>query len=842
MRFTMFEGSRLVGPFSCSASCANVLPWASHGMGLSRRQTRSAIKALTVAVVLALASELCFSQECTRVNRVCAESATDGSCIRWENTYRCLKPTGDDGVCQRTATTHGCVSTAPVCTQKQNGVCVKKEIPVVCTKPVSDVHFTHPTFETVEHVTTTADRDAPSKANGCELVSSTCLNSDARELPYDNAPKASDTVKGVCWDRQEVYHCQRSPDGSDVADAPACQTLVAAGCQLVEGLHCIEGSDSECLAWGATYRCDKPQTGDGLTPGEIIEGEPEITFSEWDRSACEALEEHFTDQHYTCQKTVTCERKEQGACVEERVALTCTRERPGNCEALDRLRAIAQCQSYAELASRVDWTLRPAFERDVNDILVCVGKLKPTDAAFPPMPALPSLTDEQPAFLKEDHTLTNWRLDGGNLSLLSPTPVVGLACDAGERRCTEGPAWRLVDGEWQWRACWEETVTHTCFGGTEDPSGDCEQVCKNPACTLVKRTCPKDDPQCPQPTEIYRCQKPAETIELGTRCDGQDCVGDLCRDVVSVTDNELPNAIVQLELARQLSTYGDVTNDQFFGGQVLRCRDRKGASSCCHSDARAETSNAAFGQALLFSVQALGEAIKFVGSPYVYDAFAWSPKTEGLLKRLYGDAPNGAYSPTFSYWGLTATYSASSGWSFGFSPVSFMATAAMGAYGKWAACTAEDAKVAVAKGQGLCHYVGEVCAKRTPGLGCTERQQVYVCFNSRLSKIINEEGRRQLGIGWGQPNKPIGRGLTMDEINRLDFNDMDFSDFMRDVLANITATTDGTVDPTEAARRAAERLQAMIRGEISRLAPTRRPTGARPTAATPHHPQGNSRK
>ena len=60
----------------------------------------------------------------------------------------------------------------------------------------------------------------------------------------------------------------------------------------------------------------------------------------------------------------------------------------------------------------------------------------------------------------------------------------------------------------------------------------------------------------------------------------------------------------------------------------------------------------------------------------------------------------------------------------------------------------------MAKGERLCVYIGTQCSKHTPGLGCTEREERYVCFNSRLARILNQEGRRQLGRGWGTAQFP----------------------------------------------------------------------------------------
>ena len=57
--------------------------------------------------------------------------------------------------------------------------------------------------------------------------------------------------------------------------------------------------------------------------------------------------------------------------------------------------------------------------------------------------------------------------------------------------------------------------------------------------------------------------------------------------------------------------------------------------------------------------------------------------------------------------------------------------------------------------QPLCHGVGSYCSARLPIIRtCIETTETCCCFNSRLSRIINEQGRAQLGRGWGGARAP----------------------------------------------------------------------------------------
>jgi conjugal transfer mating pair stabilization protein TraN len=97
-----------------------------------------------------------------------------------------------------------------------------------------------------------------------------------------------------------------------------------------------------------------------------------------------------------------------------------------------------------------------------------------------------------------------------------------------------------------------------------------------------------------------------------------------------------------------------------------------------------------------------------------------------------------------------------------------------------AKCTADERDLLAKRQKNLCVYVGKQ-NKQTMGITTVVKHH-YCCFGSLLNKIVQVEGRKQLGIGFGSPNNPDCRGLTLDEIMRLDFNKMDFSEFYAELL------------------------------------------------------------
>lgn len=92
-------------------------------------------------------------------------------------------------------------------------------------------------------------------------------------------------------------------------------------------------------------------------------------------------------------------------------------------------------------------------------------------------------------------------------------------------------------------------------------------------------------------------------------------------------------------------------------------------------------------------------------------------------------------------------------------------------------CTEEEFELNVARELKKTHYLGTYCRKKVLG-ACVEKRQSYCEFNSPLSRIINQQARPQLGISWGTAKNPNCRGLTLHEINRIDWSRIDLGEWM----------------------------------------------------------------
>lgn len=90
-------------------------------------------------------------------------------------------------------------------------------------------------------------------------------------------------------------------------------------------------------------------------------------------------------------------------------------------------------------------------------------------------------------------------------------------------------------------------------------------------------------------------------------------------------------------------------------------------------------------------------------------------------------------------------------------------------------CSKEELQLHEKDAKGLCAYVGTYCASSFLGV-CLTKRKVYCCFESKLSRILQEQGRAQLNKPWASPKTESCAGFTIDEFARLDLSKMDFSE------------------------------------------------------------------
>jgi conjugal transfer mating pair stabilization protein TraN len=127
-------------------------------------------------------------------------------------------------------------------------------------------------------------------------------------------------------------------------------------------------------------------------------------------------------------------------------------------------------------------------------------------------------------------------------------------------------------------------------------------------------------------------------------------------------------------------------------------------------------------------------------------------------------------------------------------------------------CDTAEVSTAYAKDHGLCHYVGDYCENSWPLVGCVQMARMYCCWDGKLPRIIQEQGRQFLSRFnqvycpsgdtascmtqnryWNTPTTPDCMGLLPEELSSLGpymgkKPGIDLSEFINDITSQITAS------------------------------------------------------
>ena len=112
-------------------------------------------------------------------------------------------------------------------------------------------------------------------------------------------------------------------------------------------------------------------------------------------------------------------------------------------------------------------------------------------------------------------------------------------------------------------------------------------------------------------------------------------------------------------------------------------------------------------------------------------------------------------------------------------------------------CSPGERELARERHDGNTHYLGKYCSKKTFFGVCIRRSRAWCVFGSKLGRILQQQGRAQLRVGWGSC-----RGLTVAEIERIDFDRLDLTEFTENLM-------DGAVEPAVALPGAGDTQGAM---------------------------------
>lgn len=347
-------------------------------------------------------------------------------------------------------------------------------------------------------------------------------------------------------------------------------------------------------------------------------------------------------------------------------------------------------------------------------------------------------------------------------------------------------------------SCWQWTYQYACSSSAYNGCAPYEHIS---ACSVLGSTCQdvqQPSGNCDSWTFTYRCQTAPAQAEQQTVCTNGlfDSSGFAA---MPKANDHMPQAAVAEEMIRQGQVYTDHGSNLFAGVSEYCKKGYGGIKSCCGSSpgaqANSQISQVAFGAAAQAAKYAGEQAIDWA-SPYVFDAMynngIWS---EGLASAFStGEDTFGTSlaSSGFSVGAYGFTYSSASTagggllggnteiMSFGengadgfieFNPYVFAAVVIITVVENLASCTPQEQLLSQHKGANLSVYEDTSCVRSFAG-ACLEHQDRYCSFNSVLAKIVQTQGKAQLGLSTSDCS-----GLTLQEVSQIDFSRIDFSQF-----------------------------------------------------------------
>ncbi|MEO8248124.1 MAG: conjugal transfer protein TraN [Burkholderiales bacterium] len=415
-------------------------------------------------------------------------------------------------------------------------------------------------------------------------------------------------------------------------------------------------------------------------------------------------------------------------------------------------------------------------------------------------------------------------------SKCSAATAGGRCTPSGPPRCVDGPSTRNVTGVPIARACWNYETPMTCTGSAALPD-DC-QALATAGCSLQASNCRTTDVAtgaCSVEDRTYSCPQGPQTVTTASNCPSNvSCVGSTCFSTAYAPDADFARSMSMLEAAREAGVYLDTDRLQVFKGEPQSCRDRL-LNNCCYTNGSGAgmTNQRVFGSGtkLVYDILMNSQNRQFImqgmsalitgsgfsgsftaygvtiavngaavptGSVVIYSSYASGAAAGGAAAggaAAGGAAAGGAAAGTGAAAGGAAAGSgaaAGGGVVIAFDPWSLVIAIIIYVIISMASCNEGESRLAMQEGAKLCHTIGTYCSQCFRVLGrcvsCTEHTTGKCCFNSMLARIVNEQGRAQVGKGWGVPQTPDCSGFTIAQLQSLDFAAMDLSEFYASLI------------------------------------------------------------
>ena len=562
------------------------------------------------------------------------------------------------------------------------------------------------------------------------------------------------SVYRACWQYQDTYECV------DPSAINYCSAISSTpGCQKIGSVCYGTGFNGQCLGYTNTYRCDnEPTPSQGVTQ---LNDTYTIILDKINTSQCDPYSSNPSCQlsNKVCIEGAETRNinglsvykdcwkwKEDYSCIVNDRTNFCQPLQNNGCTIHD-----SQCTKTAFNGECIE----RKFE------YYCGDKLEP----------LPS----EIIHLDTSYTIIKDETSEGVCQDLDTNPN----CTVSSKICVEGPETRNINGLDVYKDCWKWEKEYACTGVAV--SSNCEELKNREDCQQTDSACVPNTElpsgQCGVIEHQYRCVYSPGTTSTITSCSEQTfCIGGKCFDTSRPPDKDFALAISGLELQRQSALV------DLFNGEANSCSNNP-IKKCCRSKGGGQSSrNDSLAKEMgIAAVKLGGTYIYTVGSMYVWNGLINSGSD--IMRSWAISAAEAGFSAVnnVSLWGLQFAVGEGGIAFVGFDPWSLAMSVAFKLIMDLMQCDPEDNALAIKRGQNLCHKVGSYCASKVLK-ACVKKAEGWCCFPSKLGKIIQVQGKRQLGKSFGDPKSPNCAGFTPEELQKLRFDEMDLSEFIHDVV------------------------------------------------------------
>lgn len=360
-------------------------------------------------------------------------------------------------------------------------------------------------------------------------------------------------------------------------------------------------------------------------------------------------------------------------------------------------------------------------------------------------------------------------------------PAAAADCEKVTEVCVDGPATKQISGYSVYRDCWRYQASYNCL--SQKTVDDCGPL-RERGCSQTGSTCidTASNGLCQLYEQTYQCKVSGGTTSTVANCGSQQfCMEGNCFSTAYQPDADFAKSVAMLEAAREAGKYLDPNSLSVFNGYDNRCHKKLfGLVNCCSGggiDASLFTN-------LNLILAAGGQVLGAVGSSYTYDALFAADAPQSVMAGF--EALFGAGGGTSALAGLMAGDVSVASFVGSLAPGPW--TVAMLAIQLSGLLSCEDAEkvLAMKRDARLCRGIGSFCSKKIGLIKvCVEKTETYCCFNSRLARILNEQGRAQIGKSWGSAQSPDCGGFSLAQLQSLDFSRMDLSEFYAEIAPTL---------------------------------------------------------